>query len=108
MIMGIAGFVATIPGTICAGICGAATTLIGASGIGILGLILSLGSGAAALYYGISSKAMPRSAGVVMLSAAFLTLLFSFFTFNLFWGLIAVACFSIGGAVSLTQEKINA
>lgn len=113
MITGIIGFVATIPGTLCAGACSACTSasetlLTGtSSGIASFWIILNLSSAVAALVFGIRSKSTPRSSGAVMIGSAVLTLLISFFTLNWIWGLIAVACFAIGGAISLTQEKTN-
>ena len=114
MITGIIGFIATIPGTLCAGCMGAcasvgSTLLSGhSSGIASFWILLNLASAASGLYFGIKSKEMPRSSGVAMIGAAGLTLFLSFITLNWFWGLIAVTCFSIGGAISLTQEKDNA
>lgn len=113
MIMGIIGFVATIPGTLCAGCMGACasagTTLATgqSSNVGSIWILINLASAAAGLIFGIKSKGTPRTAGAVMIGVALLTLLLSFVTFNWFWGLIAVACFGIGGAISLTQEKIG-
>lgn len=113
MIMGIIGLVATIPGTLCAGCMGGCasvgkTLATGeASNIGSIWILINLASAAIGLFYGIKSKEMPRSSGAVMIGVAVLTLLLSFVTFNWFWGLIAVASFGIGGAVSLTQEKSN-
>jgi len=113
MIMGIVGFVATIPGTICAGICGACasageTLATGnSSGIASFWVLLNLASAAAGLFFGIKSKSTPRSSGAVMIGSAILTLLISLVTLNWFWGLIAAACYGIGGAISLTQEKTN-
>jgi len=114
MITGIIGFVATIPGTLCAGCMGAcastAETLSTghSSSFGSFWILINLASAAAGMYYGIKSKEMPRSSGAVMIGVAVLTLFLSFITLNWFWGLIAVACFGIGGAISLTQEKTNA
>lgn len=114
MIMGIIGFVATIPGTLCAGCMGAvasaaeAATTGHSSSFGSFWILINLVSAGAGLYYGIKSKETPRSSGAVMIGVAILTLFLSFITLNWFWGLIAVACFGIGGAISLTQEKINA
>ena len=113
MIMGIVGFVATIPGTVCAGACSACTrnveilTTGTSSGFASFWVILNLATAVAGLVFGIRSKGTPRSSGAVMLGSATLTLLISFITVNWIWGLIAVACFAIGGAISLTQEKTN-
>jgi hypothetical protein len=113
MIMGIIGFVATIPGTLCAGCMGVCasvgTTLVTgqSSNVGSIWILINLASAAAGLFFGINSKGTPRTSGAVMIGVALLTLLLSFVTFNWFWGLIAVACFGIGGAVSLTQEKLG-
>jgi len=111
MIMGIIGFVATIPGTLCAGCVGACTSTVEilgtghSSGIGTFWVLTNLASAGAGLFFGIKSKATPRTSGAIMIVSAILTLLISFVTFNWFWGLIAVACFAIGGAISLTQVK---
>jgi hypothetical protein len=113
MIMGVIGFVATIPGTLCAGCMGACasvgTTLATgqSSNVGSIWILINLASAAAGLFFGIKSKGTPRTSGAVMIGVALLTLLLSFVTFNWFWGLIAVACFGIGGAISLTQEKLG-
>jgi hypothetical protein len=113
MITGIIGFVATIPGTVCAGMCGAfrdgmETAMTGStSGFGKFWLVLNLTTAIVGLVCGIRSKATPRTSGAIMIGSAIITLLISFFTANWIWGLIAVACFATGGAVSLTQEKKN-
>lgn len=113
MITGIIGFIATIPGMLCAGCMGAcasaAETLSTgeSSSMGSIWALTNLASSVVGMYYGIKSKAMPRTSGAVMIGVALLTLLLSFITLNWFWGLIAVACFAIGGAVSLTQDKTD-
>ncbi len=110
--MGIIGFVATIPGTLCAGCMGACasaaeTVATGhSSGLASFWILINLASAGAGLYFGVKSKSAPRTSGAVMIGVATLTLLLSFITLNWFWGLIAVACFGIGGAISLTQEKL--
>lgn len=112
MIMGIIGFVATIPGTLCAGCMGACASVAEtvatghSSGLASFWILINLASAGAGLYFGVKSKSAPRTSGAVMIGVAVLTLLLSFITLNWFWGLIAVACFGIGGAVSLTQEKL--
>lgn len=111
MIMGILGFVATLPGLLCAGCTSACGGVLAASaghsaGIASFWLLFNVASSVAGVYFGIKSKETPRSSGAVMIGVAIITLLLSIITFNWFWGLIAVACFSIGGAVSFTQEKI--
>jgi len=113
MITGIVGFIATLPGILCAGMCGAFTSAAEtlatgeSSGIGSIWVLVSLLVSGAGLFYGVRSKAMPRTSGAVMIGVAILTLVLSFISFNWFWGLVAVACFSIGGAISLTQEKAD-
>ena len=113
MITGVLGFVATIPGTFCAGACSICTSTAEtlatgtSSGIASIWLLLNVVAGVAALVFGIRSKSTPRLSGAVMLFSALLTLMLDFITLNWFWGLIAVACFAVGGAVSFTQEKSN-
>ena len=114
MIMGILGAVMTIPGIICAGMCAAAGSTAEvlatgqSSGVGSFWMILNIAAAVLGLFFGITSKSTPRTSGVFMLSAAALTLVISFLTLNWMWGLMAVACFAIGGAISLTQDKISA
>jgi hypothetical protein len=113
MIAGIVGLIASLPGILCAGCVGACTDTAqtmatgSSSGVGSTWALLNLGSAFIGLFYGIKSKQMPRTSGVVMVGVAIITFLLSFLTFNWFWGLIAIACFAIGGTISLTQEKVN-
>ena len=108
MIIGIVGFVATIHGTVCASACSTCTknveilTTNTSSGVESFWVIVNLATVVAGLVYGIRSNGTPRSLGAVMLGSATLTLLISFIIVNWIWGLIAVTCFAIIGAISLT------
>ncbi len=114
MIAGVIGFVASIPGTICAGICGAGVDLFSAAatqgemyGAGTTWIIINVAVALSGLVFGIMSKSRPRLSGFILILASILGLIITIITLNWFWGLITVASFLIGGIISLTQEKIS-
>jgi hypothetical protein len=109
MILGIVGFVAMIPGFLCAQACGAVVSAVDtASGTnsGIGGMITALTAipMVAGLISGFLSKSKGTIAGIGMLASAAVLLIPTVMAGNWFFGLIAVACFTVGGVLSFQNK----
>jgi hypothetical protein len=112
MIMGIVGFVAAIPGSLCSLFCaGSADALTMAASEGkhggsftALWIVFSLLPTIGGLVAGFMAKSNTKLWGWLLILFAGMCLVGAIITLNWLWGLITVACFAIGGAVSLSHK----
>ena len=104
MILGIVGFVAMIPGLLCASACGALMSAGGASGSGTFITLLTALPMFAAFIFGFLSKSKAVLAGIVMIASAVILLIPVILSANFLFGLIAFACFLIGGILSFQNK----
>jgi len=101
LILGIIGFVLSLPAILCAGVCAVAS-----AGIGTAGLVFFILAGIIGLIFGILAKSQPVISGIFLLVAAFFALLAIIFCpIQWFWGLIILILFLIGGIVSLNNKE---
>ncbi len=109
MILGIVGFVAMIPGLMCASVCGGAIEVIqqgSGAGSGVGGTIIALTAipTLAGFIFSFFSKTKASLAGIAMIASAALLLIPIVMSANWFFGLIAIACYLIGGIISLQNK----
>ena len=112
MIMGVIGFVAAIPGSLCSLFCaGTADALTAAAtdgkhggGVTMAWTVFYLLPVVGGLISGFMAKSNPKLWGWIFIICALMCLGGSIAMLNWFWGLITVACFLIGGAISLNHK----
>lgn len=101
MILGIVGFVASIPGIICTGMCAGLAAAGGAHGAASAFLYFSLVPSILGFIFSFMTNSKAKLAGIVLVSCAVVLLITTIVTFNWFWGLITTACYLIAGILSL-------
>ncbi|NLA04944.1 MAG: hypothetical protein GX881_04425 [Firmicutes bacterium] len=109
MILGIVGFVAMIPGLLCAAACGACVVGVEAMATGQAGtgsgiIVLTLFPMVAGFVFGFLSKSQPTISGIVMVASAAFMLIPVIMSANWFFGLITIACYLIGGILSFQNK----
>ena len=104
MILGIIGFVAMIPGLLCASACGALVSAGGEGGTGTFIILLTALPMLVGFVFSFMSKSKPKVTGIVMLISAIVLLIPVVMSGNFFFGLIAFACYLIGGILSFQNK----
>lgn len=109
MILGIVGFVAMIPGLLCASACGAfvegmSATSGESSGFG--GFVFSMTAipMIAGFIFSFLSKSKAMLSGIVMTASAVILLIPVILSGNWFFGLITVACYLVGGILAFQNK----
>lgn len=101
MILGIVGFVSSIPGIICSGMCAGFAESGGAIGAGTTFLYLSLLPSILGFVFSFMTNSKAKLAGIVLIVCSVLLLATTIITFNWFFGLITTACYLIAGVLSV-------
>lgn len=108
MILGIIGFVAMIPGLICATACGAiieATAVAGESGgIGNYIIALTAVPTLAGFIFCFLAKSKAVLSGIIMVASSVIVLVPVIISGNWIFGLITVACYLIGGILAFQNR----
>jgi|GEM_PF-3581417 len=116
MILGIFGFIFSIPQAMCAGACAGCATLgmlgaqngseaAGASTVFMVFILPALAS-ITAFIFSFKTKNSPKKAGIVLIICSIVLLIISFSNpFTLFFGLIASALYLIAGVLSVKNAS---
>lgn len=108
MILGIVGFVTSLPGLFCTAMCAgfvdaAERATHSGSSAGKTWMWINIAAALLGLIGGIMSKSQPKQGGTMMIVATIVTLIITFLTMNIIWGIITAVCFLIGGIKSFGQ-----
>lgn len=115
MILGIFGFIFSIPGTLCSGACAGCASLgmvgarngsdfAGASTVFFLFLLPAVVS-ITAFIFSFMTKKNPKKAGVILIVCSIILLIISVVSFNWFFGLITTGCYLIAGVLSVKSAN---
>ncbi len=104
LILGIIGFVSSIPGIICTGMCAGLASAGGATGAGSTFLYFSLLPSIVGFIFSFMTNSKAKLSGIVLIICSVLLLITTIITFNWFWGLITTACYLIAGVLSLKNQ----
>lgn len=105
MILGIIGFVSSIPGILCTGMCAGLAEAGGAQGAGTTTfLYLSLLPSIVGFIFSFMANSKAKLAGIVLIVCSILLLITTVVTFNWFFGLITTACYLIAGILSVKNQ----
>lgn len=104
MILGIIGFVSSIPGILCTGMCAGLAETGGAQGAGTTFLYLSLLPSIVGFIFSFMANSKAKLAGIVLIVCSILLLITTVVTFNWFFGLITTACYLIAGILSIKNQ----
>ncbi len=104
MILGIVGFVSSIPGILCTGMCAGLAEAGGAKGAGTTFLYLSLVPSILGFIFSFMANSKAKLAGIVLIVCSVLLLITTVITFNWFFGLITTASYLIAGVLSVKNQ----
>ena len=105
MILGIIGFVAMIPGLLCASACGAILEAgAAAAGIGNSVFAMTAIPMLAGFIFCFLAKSKAVLSGIVMTASSVIILIPVIMSGNWFFGLITVACYLIGGILAFQNK----
>lgn len=109
MILGIIGFIAMIPGLLCASLCGAimeaAADATGEEGgLGTMIIALTAVPMIIGFIFCFMAKSKARLAGFAMIGSAVVLLVPVIMSGNWLFGLITIACYLIGGILAFQNK----